>query len=97
MPFWDRRCIDKEYGGYITCFDREGKMTDDKKYIWFQGLSLIHISSAQDHKRAGDGDTGLNTGGMGTFSPSPFYTKEVEEFCEKYIYQLSLIHICIVS
>ena len=35
MPFWDRRCIDKEYGGYITCFDREGKMTDDKKYIWF--------------------------------------------------------------
>ena len=36
---------------------------------------------------AGDGDTGLNTGGMGTFSPSPFYTKEVEEFCNKYIYQ----------
>ena len=45
------------------------------------------MTSALDHKRAGDGDTGLNTGGMGTFSPSPFYTKEVEEFCEKYIYQ----------
>ena len=45
------------------------------------------MTSAQDHKRAKDGDKGLNTGGMGTFSPSPFYTKEVEEFCEKYVYQ----------
>ena len=45
------------------------------------------MTSAQDHKRAKDGDQGLNTGGMGTFSPSPFYTKEVKEFCEKYIYQ----------
>ena len=51
------------------------------------GKTIKTMTSAQDHKRAGDGDTGLNTGGMGTFSPSPFYTKEVDEFCQKYIYQ----------
>ena len=54
------------------------------------GKTIKTMTSAQDHKRAGDGDTGLNTGGMGTFSPSPFYTKEVEEFCEKYVYQATV-------
>ena len=51
------------------------------------GETIQIMSSAQDHKRAGDGDTGLNTGGMGTFSPSPFYTDEVDDFCKKNIYQ----------
>ncbi|MEG0722492.1 MAG: phosphoribosylamine--glycine ligase, partial [Lachnospiraceae bacterium] len=51
------------------------------------GKTIKTMTSAQDHKRAQDGDKGLNTGGMGTFSPSPFYTKEVEEFCEKHVYQ----------
>ena len=51
------------------------------------GKTIRIMSSAQDHKRAGDGDTGLNTGGMGTFSPSPFYTKEVDDFCREHIYQ----------
>ena len=51
------------------------------------GKTIKTMSSAQDHKRAGDGDTGLNTGGMGNFSPSPFYTEEVDKFCKKYIYQ----------
>ena len=51
------------------------------------GKTIKCMTSAQDHKRAKDGDQGLNTGGMGTFSPSPFYTKEVEEFCEKHVYQ----------
>ncbi len=51
------------------------------------GKTIRTMTSAQDHKRAKDGDQGLNTGGMGTFSPSPFYTKEVEEFCENHIFQ----------
>lgn len=51
------------------------------------GRTIRPMTSAQDHKRAKDGDQGLNTGGMGNFSPSPFYTKEIDEFCKKYIYQ----------
>ena len=51
------------------------------------GTTIKIMTSAQDHKRAGDGDTGLNTGGMGTFSPSPFYTAEIDAFCKEHIYQ----------
>lgn len=51
------------------------------------GKTIQCMTSAQDHKRAKNGDQGLNTGGMGTFSPSPFYTEEVKTFCEKYVYQ----------
>ena len=54
------------------------------------GRTIKIMSSAQDHKRALDGDRGLNTGGMGTFSPSPFYTKEVDEFCREHIYQATV-------
>ncbi len=54
------------------------------------GKTIRTMTSAQDHKRAGDGDTGLNTGGMGTFSPSPFYTQEVDAFCKKHIYQATV-------
>ena len=51
------------------------------------GKTIRIMTSAQDHKRAKDGDQGLNTGGMGTFSPSPFYTDEVDRFCREHIYQ----------
>ena len=51
------------------------------------GTHIKEMASAQDHKRAGDGDTGLNTGGMGNFSPSPFYTKEVQQYCREKIFQ----------
>ncbi len=54
------------------------------------GKTIKTMTSAQDHKRAGDGDTGLNTGGMGTFSPSPFYTEEVDAFCREHIYQATV-------
>ena len=54
------------------------------------GKTIKIMTSAQDHKRAKDGDQGLNTGGMGTFSPSPFYTPEVDEFCKKHIYQATV-------
>ena len=54
---------------------------------YVDGKTIKIMSSAQDHKRAQDGDQGLNSGGMGTFSPSPFYTTEVDEFCKKYVYQ----------
>ncbi len=51
------------------------------------GKTIKTMASAQDHKRALDGDRGLNTGGMGNFSPTPFYTEEVDAFCRKYIFQ----------
>lgn len=54
------------------------------------GKTIRIMASAQDHKRALDGNQGLNTGGMGTFSPSPFYTKEVDTFCREFIYQATV-------
>jgi len=54
------------------------------------GETIRTMTSAQDHKRACDGNTGLNTGGMGTFSPSPFYTEEIDRYCQKYIYQATV-------
>ena len=44
MPFWENRCLDTTHGGYLTCFDREGSLTDDSKYIWFQGRQLYVYS-----------------------------------------------------
>jgi phosphoribosylamine--glycine ligase len=54
------------------------------------GNTIRIMTSAQDHKRAWDGDRGPNTGGMGTFSPSPFYTVEVDEYCQQHIYQATV-------
>lgn len=51
------------------------------------GKTVVPMVSAQDHKRAYDNDEGLNTGGMGTFSPSRIYTPEINEECMKTIFQ----------
>ena len=45
MPFWEKRTRDSDFGGYITCFDREGNVTDTDKYIWFQGRQLWMFSA----------------------------------------------------
>ena len=80
---------DKQFGSAGNRMVIEEFMTGREVSVlsFVDGKTIKTMTSAQDHKRAGDGDTGLNTGGMGTFSPSPFYTKEVEAFCEQYIFQ----------
>lgn len=80
---------DKKFGTAGNTMVIEEFMTGREVSVlsFVDGKTIKIMSSAQDHKRAKDGDQGLNTGGMGTFSPSPFYTKEVDDFCRKYIYQ----------
>lgn len=84
--------LDKKFGSAGNEMVIEEFMTGREVSVlsFVDGNTIKTMTSAQDHKRAGDGDTGLNTGGMGTFSPSPFYTKEVEEFCDKHIYQATV-------
>lgn len=84
--------LDKQFGNAGNRMVIEEFMTGREVSVlsYVDGKTIKTMTSAQDHKRAGDGDTGLNTGGMGTFSPSPFYTKEVDEFCKKYIYQATV-------
>ena len=80
---------DKKFGTAGNTMVIEEFMTGREVSVlsFVDGKTIKIMSSAQDHKRAGDGDTGLNTGGMGNFSPSPFYTPEVDAFCKAHIYQ----------
>ena len=84
--------LDKKFGTAGNEMVIEEFMTGREVSVlsFVDGKTIKIMSSAQDHKRAGDGDTGLNTGGMGNLSPSPFYTKEVDDFCKKYIYQATV-------
>ena len=81
--------LDKHFGDSGNKMVVEEFMTGREVSVlsFVDGKTIKTMTSAQDHKRAQDGDKGLNTGGMGTFSPSPFYTKEVDDFCKEYIYQ----------
>ena len=81
--------LDKQFGSAGNRIVIEEFMTGREVSVlsYVDGRTIKIMTSAQDHKRAKDGDQGLNTGGMGTFSPSPFYTEEVDQFCREHIYQ----------
>lgn len=81
--------LDKQFGDAGNEIVIEEFMTGREVSVlcYCDGTHIKPMTSAQDHKRAKDGDQGLNTGGMGTFSPSPFYTDEVQKFCEEKVYQ----------
>ncbi len=81
--------LDKQFGDAGNEIVVEEFMTGREVSVlcYCDGTHIKPMTSAQDHKRAKDGDQGLNTGGMGTFSPSPFYTEEIQNFCEAKIYQ----------
>ena len=84
--------LDKQFGHAGDRIVVEQFMTGREVSVlsFVDGKTIKIMTSAQDHKRAKDGDQGLNTGGMGTFSPSPFYTKEVDAFCKAHIYQATV-------
>lgn len=84
--------LDKQFGSAGNRMVIEEFMTGREVSVlsYVDGKTIKTMTSAQDHKRAKDGDQGLNTGGMGTFSPSPFYTEEVDEFCRQHIYQATV-------
>lgn len=84
--------LDKQFGSAGDSIVIEEFITGPEVSVlsFVDGKTIKIMTSAQDHKRAKDGDQGLNTGGMGTFSPTPFYTEEADEFCKKYVYQATV-------
>lgn len=84
--------LDKKFGSAGNQMVIEEFMTGREVSVlsFVDGHTIQIMTSAQDHKRAQDGDQGLNTGGMGTFSPSPFYTEQVDQFCKEHIYQATV-------
>lgn len=81
--------LDKQFGDAGNRIVIEEFITGPEVSVlcYCDGTHIKPMTSAQDHKRAKDNDEGLNTGGMGTFSPTPFYDEEIQKFCEEKVFQ----------
>lgn len=81
--------VDKKFGDSGNKVVIEEFLTGPEMSVlsFCDGKTIVPMVSAQDHKRAYDNDEGLNTGGMGTFSPSRVYTDELADECMKTIYK----------
>ena len=81
--------VDRKFGSSGNTVVIEEFMTGREVSVlaFVDGSTVKTMSSSQDHKRARDNDEGPNTGGMGNFSPTPFYTREVDEFCQERIFR----------
>lgn len=81
--------VDKKFGESGNKVVIEEFLTGQEMSVlsFCDGKTIVPMVSAQDHKRALDGDKGLNTGGMGTFSPSRVYTKELADECMETIFK----------
>jgi phosphoribosylamine--glycine ligase len=79
---------DKQFGDAGNSVIIEEFMTGPEVSVlsFTDGKTVVPMVSSQDHKRALDNDMGLNTGGMGTFSPSRIYTQDIAEYCMRNIF-----------
>lgn len=84
---------DKVFGDSGTCVVIEEFLTGPEVSVlsFTDGRTLVPMVSSMDHKRALDGDKGLNTGGMGTVAPNPYYTEEVAQRCAEEIFLPTMI------
>ena len=85
----DEIMVDKKFGASGSKVVIEEFLTGPEVSVlsFCDGKTVVPMVSAQDHKRAYDNDEGLNTGGMGTFSPSRIYTKEINDDCMEKIFK----------